>query len=414
MTFRSRWRSAVLVALVVGATVARAEDEERGPDKVELSNGTVLEGRVLLVDDARVVLRVGSKERELARADVKEVRSTAGAVREVLAQWERIAPTDAAAVLDVASFARSRGLVGESELFAYLALAIEPTNAAAHEMVGHTARGDDWVLRDGAKKHLWSRVREGRRDPKSPWELATTHYELVTDLELGSACALLLELELFYRHFQDVFGAPLGLYEVTERMHCRVYADPEEYPDDQDRLGWFDPRMNELHQLAVDGYVLDVLLHEATHQVLWSTALESRGGGCSIPGWLDEGLAELLSCMRAGEPMRPVYDPKRILPDHFRTHATAKKPYDLGRVLALAPGDFATSSRVDLKYAQAYTLVHFAWNGEAGKHRPGFLEFLRRAHAGKATSSGLEDALGVKERELEKAWTAHVQALAKK
>jgi hypothetical protein len=406
----------VLVALVLGllSTRARARADEDPPlDRVELADGTVLEGRVLLADDARVVLRIGSKEREVARADVKSVRSAAAALREVLAQWERIAPGDAAAILDLARFAGARGLTGESELFAYLVLTLEPANAAAHELLGHDARGDGWIVRDRSRKVAWPRIQEFRGEFRHAWELRSTHYELRTNLELASACALLLELELFYRHFHDTFGAPLGLYEVVERMPCEVHADASSYPDEQKRLGYFDSRTNTLYQLAVGGYVLEVLLHEATHQLLWTTsALERKGKGC-IPDWLDEGLAEFLSATRSGPPERPVYAPELTLAGHFRAHAGARKPYDLGRVLNLAAADFATSSRVDLKYAQAYTLVHFAWHGDGGAHHAGFLEYLRRAYAGKATSSSFEDALGQKERALEKAWTAHVQALAK-
>jgi hypothetical protein len=391
-----------------------AEDaRENSPDRVELRDGSVVEGRVLLDAGERVLVQVGSKTHEIARDKIQSVRSAAGSLRELLAQWERIAPDDAQAVLDLARFAEARGLAGEKELFAHLVLTLDAQNAAAHELLGHDAKGDDWVVRDGARRTPWKKLAALRRDFKSPWELATTHYALSTNLDLASACRVLLELESFYGLYQDTLAKPLELHEVTERMPVSVHADQESFPE---MVGggtaWFSPGTNTAAALFLTGFKPEILLEVATLQLGWFVCGKGAGKG-SLPDWLEVGLSVFFPCMRTGEPGRPHYDPALYFPAHFRTHAETKKPYDASRVLGFAAGDFASTSRSDLKYAQCYTLLHFAWNGDGGAHRAGFQHYLGLAFAGKATSSSFEQALDLKERALEKAWAAHVTALAR-
>lgn len=387
---------------------------ENAPDRVELVEGNTLEGRVLVETGDTLVLLVGTKRQEIPRARVKSVRSAAGSVRELLTQWERIAPDDAAAILDLARFAEGRGLSGEKELFAYLVLTLDPKNESAHELLGHDAKSDGWSVRDGARRTPWSKLAAVRRDFKSGWELATTHYSVRTNLELASACRALLELESFYRLFYDTLGRPLELAEVVTRMPVQLHADQQSFPEIVGGgTAWFSGSTNTAACLSLTGFQPEGLLEVATLQLCWNVDDVGNGRG-GIPSWLEVGLSFFYPCMRTGEPGRPQYDTALFFPGAFRTHAEAKKPYEAGRVVGFSAGDFVGTSRTDLKYAQCYTLLHFAWNGDGGAHREGFFAYLRQAFTGKASGSDLEKALGMKERELERAWGAHVASLAGK
>jgi hypothetical protein len=386
---------------------------ENEPDRVELVDGGVVEGRVLLDAGERVLVRVGTKTQEIRRDRIQSVRSAAGSVRELLAQWERIATDDVQAVLDLARFAEGRGLAGEKELFAYLVLTLDAKNEAAHELLGHDKKGDGWSVRDGAQRTPWPKLAAVRREFKRGWELASTHYALRTNLELATACRALLELESFYRLYQDLLGAPLQLHEVTERMPVELYADQRSFPEPiVGGTSWFSATTNTAAALFLTKFQPEILLEVATLQLDWSVCGKGAGQG-NLPDWLDVGLSFFFPCMRTGEPGRPQYDLALYFPSTFKTHSEARKPYDASRVVGFSAGDFVGTSRTDLKYAQCYTLLHFAWNGDGGAHREAFLGYLREAFDGKASSSDLEKALGVKERELEKAWAAHVAALAK-
>jgi hypothetical protein len=74
----------------------------------------------------------------------------------------------------------------------------------------------------------------------------------------------------------------------------------------------------------------------------------------------------------------------------------------------MATGDFGVDNKSDLKYAQAYTLVHFCLEGEGQRYRDRFFDFLRGVYLGKSSMSDFKEALGGKERELEKAWNVYV------
>jgi len=97
-----------------------------GQDLVKLRDGREFEGRVLVDNKERVVLRVESREREFPIADVAEVRSFARSQAQALERVRQLDAKDAAGVLDVARFCRSAQLEGEAVLFALTALSVDP------------------------------------------------------------------------------------------------------------------------------------------------------------------------------------------------------------------------------------------------------------------------------------------------
>ncbi len=399
------------IVLLLGVLPAPAgAQSDVTSDVVELLDGTKIEGRVVFESEEKVVVRVGSREREIERGKVKSVESVARSLRMVLEQWDKVEGNDPVATLDLARFCKARGLAGEANVLAHRVLARAPENEEAHLLLGHEKRKDGWGVRDGKKKYLFAKLDEVRKDFGNAWEFETTHYRLTTNLSLASACDLALELELYYREFFARFGADLELFEVVKPMVCQVHADKGSFPEVSNRIAYFDGEANVLFELAVSGYVLDVLLHEATHQILHNTTAETRAALGEVPPWLDEGLAEYMSSLRVGAPGHPRFDEGQRHERHFASHREAKDPYDLGRILTLSSGDFFSSSKADLKYAQSYTLVHFCLHGEERAHRAGFHEFLRGAYRGKGSSSDFKSALKIKEREFEKAWTGYVKS----
>ena len=393
----------VLLALALSALATHAQDT------VDLNDGTHIEGRVIFENDKKVIVRVNSHDRELERGDVKRVDSLAGSLRLVLGRWDGAA-NDAAATLDLARFCKSKGLTGEAAVFAYRVLAADGKNEEAHVLLGHDKRGDGWVVRDGDRRYSYFELGATRKDWRRAWEFETTHYKLVTNMELAAACDLALELELFYRAFYDWFGKELELHEVVKPMLCEVHADRDSYPNANGRLAYYDPERDTVYELAATGLVLDVLIHEATHQILHDSALELHKSSGDVPGWLDEGLAEYMSGDRAGDPGHGAYDQQGKIAEHFATHRGARKPYDLDRILNFSAGDFSGTSKTDLKYAQSYTLVHFCLLGDSGAHRADFLDFLRIVYDDKGSAATFESAMKAKGRAFEKAWTAYVQS----
>ena len=83
-------------------------------------------------------------------------------------------------------------------------------------------------------------------------------------------------------------------------------------------------------------------------------------------------------------------------------------------VLATLPAsDFQSTSSEDLKYVQAYTLVHYFLNADGGQWRSRFFDYLRGAWKGRGSASDLEHAIGQDLDAIDKAWNAWVQERAK-
>jgi hypothetical protein len=398
----TRGHLAGVLALFALASASGAQDT------VELLDGTQLEGRVVLETPERVIVRKGSRDREVERAKVKRVESRAHALDELLASWLALEKVTAEATLELARKAKASGLSGEAEVLAMRVLAVDPSNEAAHLFLEHERRGENWILRRGSRRLSLERRVEQSRDWGEAWEFTTSHYVLATNLELATACDLALELELYYRNFYAWFAIELGLYEVLEPMASHVHADKSSFPDESGRIGYFDGQANRLVELATQDNLLGVLTHEATHQILYNTARAARVSSSAVPPWLDEGLAEFCSSARRGFAGRASYALESRYDAHFVTHRDAKKPYDLARILTFSTGDFAASSKADLKYAEAYTLVHFCLLGDQGAHRRPFLDFLGTALRGKGSSTDFKNALLMDERRLEKAWNEYV------
>jgi hypothetical protein len=354
---------------------------------------------------------VKSRERRIPIDQVVSVRTAAQTLEEVLDRHERLPAGDAGAQVELARFCQERSLPGEAEVLALAALCDDPGNEEAHVLLGHAKRQAGWSVKRGSQFVLFEKLLPARADLRDPWKLETTHYSLLTNLSLRDAVATSLDLERTYRAFHVLLGAGVELREVYTSLGVGVYGDSRSFPEGLIRRpAYFDSASGQVLVNAAEVEPRRAIVHEVTHQFLFATAEGTRAGRGEVPGWLDEGLAEYMAWSLQGAPGRAWFEFGAIAEHHFETQRTAKKTHDLSRVLQFASGDFHVSSKVDLKYAEAYTLVHFLLHGAEGRYREKFFAFLRSAYAGGASSTDFKKAFDVPERELEEAWNAHVKS----
>ncbi len=399
----------MILPLVLCAAVAFG----RPLDEVVLENGTRLEGRVLLEDETRLVIRIGSRDRTVDRSDVREARTRLSAWREAMERWDALEDDDAVRIADIAAFCRRAGLSEEARVFGLYALTVDPESVLAHESAGHERRGKEWFQREGSRRRPWNRPAGQPIDWRDAWVLETTHWSLRSNLPLAEALRAILDLENAYRAWYGLFAAELEFLHRPEPMRAQIHADAASFPESSGSAGFYDRDARTLFVNASKGLDAGLMVHEAVHMLLDATSAWDRGARGSIPAWLDEGLAEYVRATLTGRRGRLAYDPSGINVLSMRAHAHAKRPYDLSRVLNFGPGDFAASSRQDLKYAQAYTFVHFLIEAENGRWREPFFEFLRSAWRGQGSSTDLEKVLGAKAEAIEKAWIPWVEQRAR-
>jgi hypothetical protein len=343
--------------------------------------------------------------------EVREVRSVARDLAQLLELFEQSQPSSAEPMLDLARFARARELAGLAEVFALRALVADPDKGEAHELLGHELRGKRWQVREEGRWIPFDELGEVRADWQSAWRLRTPHYDVRTNLTLLEAFEIALDLELFYREFFGLFGKQLELNEIVLPLPVHVHATRKSFPELVGARSYFDRALTTVITTAEGGAVRDSVLHEATHQLLYATAASPehhpRAKGC-LPSWLDEGLAVWFEVIQDGPPGRVTFDEKRSSLHYLTLHRAADKPYDLSRVLTFGSDDFHASTRIDLKYAEAYTLVEFFLRGDYYAHRESFFAVLRNAYGGNCSSQDVRRALTVGPEEFERAWEAHV------
>jgi hypothetical protein len=383
-------------------------------DAVVLKDGRKLEGRVVYEDPRILILRDASRERRVELASVASVRSLSRSLNQALDQWLRAEALGASASYDLARFAKASGLPGEAELFAWYAIAADPEFAPAHEMLGHERREKGWSMHTREGWLLIGEIARSRLDWESAWDFKSLHYHVRSNLPVRQAVGIAIDLELAYRAFVQAFGAELDLREVVEPMNIHVHADLRYYPDvGTGHKAFFHQNENLITIDASSNLDLGSIFHEATHQFLYSTAVLPADGRGDIPGWLGEGLAEYIRASASGTSGHARFNLGAVDRERFSVHAHEKDPYELSRVLTFHASDFMSSTRPELKYAQAYTLVHFALHEGEGRWRTGFLGYLRRVYAGQSSSTAFKESMGASESELERAWTAYVRMLGK-
>lgn len=385
----------------------------RAQDRIQLADGTEVEGRVVYEDERELIVRHSSRERSLRIEEVKSVRSLARSLREALDHWDRVAPDDAAGIWELALFCRDRGLDGEAALFAWLVVLQEPDHERARALLGHERRGDSWRIKDGQNWLSPEQLSKKRRAFADGWAFDTLHYRVRTNLPLPEALAVALDLERFYRFFFESFGRELRLFDVTEPMHAEIHADARGYPDLGDgRIGYFDGQIDTLFVLAEEALDPQTLYHEATHQIVHDTAERHAKALGAVPAWIHEGWATYMESSSSGAGGHATFELGKPVRPWFGEHASARKPYDLPGMFSLQSEDFMIRSKAGQKYAQAYTLVHYCMHGEGEKFRPGFLEYLRSVYQGQSSVTDFRKAMKVSEKKFEEGWHVYAASLA--
>lgn len=396
---------------LASAAIALLSAAPRAQDTVELVDGTRIEGRVLVDAPHRLVVRAGGRERELDTAQIKSVRSLERSLEELLLRTADGLPATVAERVELAHFARGRGLTGELEYLWWAALALDPENAEAHEALEHRKARSGWQYKDAGGWHDFATAAARHTSWDAAWQFRSVHYELRTNVDLESAIALCLDLERYYAAFHELLGGTVELRLPELVLRCEVHADGKSYPEPGDhRPAHFDEASKSMQVDASKGLKLDFVFHEATHQLLFHTAEDGSKSKGLVPAWIDEGLAVYFESAVAGELGHTHFELERPNPRFFGAFAREPDPYDLARILSFETSDFMASSRTQTKYAQAYVLVHFLRHGESERYRPVFEAFMQAVYRGQSTATDFRDALrlvGVKEKPFEKAWLAY-------
>ena len=287
----------------------------------------------------------------------------------------------------------------------------------------------------GQKRAKWLPAHEAdqlRSDWKNPWQIATEHFEIQTDVPLGEAIEFARRLEAFYDVFftimADVVGENLPLArrfrspaltgEATYRPHrVSYFATKEEYvdhlrslvgPEIEQSLGYYDPPKPGKGNRGAASFFRDLggqlpvtatLYHEVSHQLLFENAGTNAYTKNAGNYWVFEGLGtyfETVSPQADGAIEVGGLVGERIAA--AQQSLAGGKFLPLDQFLLLDQAGFNRPDRIHGNYQQAMALTVYLMNGNDGAYREAFLEYVRDAYRGRikrTTGRSLEDRLGL-------------------
>ena len=290
-----------------------------------------------------------------------------------------------------------------------------------------------------------------RRDFATGWRITTEHFRIRTNVPLSEAITFGRKLEalhqLFFAMMADVIGPdqlPLarryknpGAKPVLSKNSYQVsyFATREEYAqyltpfqggEAQVSLGKYIPHRESPQQFGGMSYffndvggqldVASTLYHEASHQLLFESAGPDDYSRNVGQFWVFEGLGTYFETLqhepdgtlRIGGLIGPRIAQARKLLLQDGKFVPIEHLVTLGRNQFWgAPG----SRVIYLHYAESMALAVFLMQADGGRHRAGFLDYVRDAYKGRfrgGSGRSLEDRLGVRYPELNRAFLDHL------
>ena len=328
----------------------------------------------------------------------------------------------------------------------------------ASDWLPHLRRGE---LPGPRGSNRWMPAAEAdaiRRDWARKWEIRTEHFLIYTNVPLDEAISFGRKLEhlheLFFSLMADVIdpdrlplaqrfkkpGLKPSLPSPGARKYYQVYyfATREEYarylaPYQGDgakvSLGTYVPRKESREFGGISYFFNDVggqldvtstLYHEASHQLLFESAgpdnyihnvgnywvFEGLGtyfetlqvepdGSLRIGGMVGPRIAEARKRLLVGREFVPI--------EHLVARCAARFRGDQGG------GD------IYLHYAESMALAVFLMQADGGRHREGFLDYVRDAYKGRfrgGSGRSLEDRIGISYPELNKVFRRYLETKA--
>ena len=313
-------------------------------------------------------------------------------------------------------------------------LEIRPDYANAHVLLGQMAfaldkkasREADITFRVAEKLdadpaemlHERRRVRmltRGPRDLGCVHELESANYQIVTDISAERAAWYASQLEVVRASYLDAFkkwysGDPrpkprIAIFNTREAFY--TYTELCSTDRRENLLGFFDPANNELvlfEDLELED-TLQVLYHEAFHHFA-SAMLKFP------PYWWNEGIAEYMSAVKLDPQGKQIIERARMLGRLAGMKMALMNDFfvPFEQIINYSPAQFY-GGMVGLHYAQAWTMIHFLYEFEGGKHRPLIEQYFDELVRGRTQRQAFDAVFKGKTEQLEKEWLKFTKAL---
>lgn len=402
---RSRLHGLPAAALLAAALLPAAP---AGADVVRLTNGHRIEGRVFDQGE-RVVLETVDGLVVLRRDQVAAIDSGPTPQDLYIARRASLDIQDAQGLFDLGLWCRRSGLYREGAEVLRAVLEADPDHAGAREELGYRRAEGQWVL--GLSTRL-----EGDR--------VVIHHALPEEVARGAQKVM----ESFHDAFAKAYVPPLRFHTV-HKISVLLFARRADYlehvqssyPQLTGRSAALDrfPRaFAEIPSGRILAYLeaeesprqlRTVLMHETTHAMLAMT----RDPKVRAPAWLEEALADSLSCsavedgdvrLAQGMTDHPLY---RYRMEQAKEAVALGTALPLRALLKLERLDH-TDPLIGARYAQAMSVLQALLRIECARKPSAFREYLAAAQEGQGGVDAFERVFGATVEAIETRWRAFV------
>ncbi len=255
----------------------------------------------------------------------------------------------------------------------------------------------------------------GPRDLGCRFAVESDHYSVITDISPQAADLYAARLEAAHKYFSETFkdllpdrSAPrprVAVFNTAENFFTYTELLGEKRVEHV--LGSFRSNLNELvlfEHTDIDA-TLRTLYHEQFHH--FTTLIVKR----PLPYWFNEGLAEYMAgiAVRDGKVVqRALLHKDRLRLIQAGLSRRFAIPFE--RIMCEAPREFY-SGPVAFKYAQAWSMVHFFYEYENGRHRSLIEKYFAELRSGASARRAFETVFKEKAADLQKEWVKYVKNL---
>lgn len=374
---------------------------------------------VLLLCSVCIITGLAAAEREQVRADFE-------------ARLARVPAEQVDRRVDLARWARGKGLAAEAERLLQEAIAAKPDHPAARKVLGYEKIDGAWLRGEPlwqAKKWVrylgrWMPPTEkrrivSRRDAMreqlraratwdKAWETKTAHFSIKSNCPVRVVEDIRTAMEQYYAVASRMFN----LGATSARIPVEVFADQDAFMrasrDDrlgvhENILGYYLPRRDLIRCFYAGSLdqTLGTLFHETTHLIV------DRFAKREVPTWTNEGLAVYFEDAERRE--------DRVDPDaipwtrlwHLRDMMRAG-PVPLAGTVACSHAAYTVEY-----YPRGWSLTHFLMQGGDRRLRKGYESYLMSLKKGGAADATelFTRSIGRSPGDLQSEWERHVDAI---
>lgn len=261
-------------------------------------------------------------------------------------------------------------------------------------------------------------VVKGPQHLGAKYEKEFPHYVVMTDMSMDKTMLYGSRLETAYKFYSETFKDVFTEDAHRPKPRVAIFNTREAYLTygeltvsnrQEYTLGYFQPLYKELllFEDVDQEATLQTLYHEAFHQFM--ALMIPRA-----PFWYNEGIAEFMGGIRVevSKAQSKIVERARILDGRLKgLKMWLRFALKFEDIMMETPAQFY-SGPVALKYAQAWSMIHFLYEASGGKHRSRIESYFKKLLGGGSPREAFETAFGDgKIDELQKEWLEYVNKM---